>query len=190
MIKQNISSQIAEDIGEVLFSEEELAGKCAELARVIDEDYAGKDLVLVGILKGSFMFMADLVRRTTIPLEIEFMSVSSYGSATESSGVVRILKDLDNDIKDKHILLVEDIIDTGNTLAYLIEYLHARGAASVEIICLLDKPARRKKDLTVKYVGFVIPDAFIIGYGIDYAEHYRNLPYVATLKEEVYRSKK
>lgn len=188
-MSKNISSQIAEDIGEILFTEEELAAKCDELAQIIDQDYAGKELVLVGILKGSFMFMADLARRTTIPLELEFMSVSSYGTSTESSGVVRILKDLDNDIKDKHILLVEDIIDTGNTLAYLIDYLNARGAASVEIICLLDKPARRKKMLNVKYVGFVIPDAFIIGYGIDYAEHYRNLPFVATLKEEVYRSK-
>lgn len=185
---KNISDLITEDIGEVLFTEEALAAKCRELAEAIDRDYAGKELVLVGILKGSFMFMADLARRTTIALEIEFMSVSSYGSSTESSGVVRILKDLDNDIKGKHILLVEDIIDTGNTLAYLIDYLKARGAASVEIICLLDKPARRTKQINVKYVGFVIPDAFIIGYGIDYAEHYRNLPFVATLKEEVYRS--
>ena len=188
-MSKNIPSQISEDIGEILFTEEELAAKCTELAEIIDQDYSGKELVLVGILKGSFMFMADLARRTTIPLELDFMSVSSYGSATESTGVVRILKDLDHDIKDKHILIVEDIIDTGNTLAYLIEYLNARGAASVEIICLLDKPARRTKLLNVKYVGFLIPDAFIIGYGIDYAEHYRNLPFVATLKEEVYRSK-
>lgn len=180
---------IADDIGEILFSEEELAQKCREMAGLIDADYSGKELVLVGILKGSFMFMADLVRRTTIPLEIEFMSVSSYGASSESSGVVRILKDLDTDIKGKHVLLVEDIIDSGNTLTYLMEYLRGRGAASVEIICLLDKPARRTREMAVKYVGFVIPDAFIIGYGIDYAERYRNLPYVATLKEEVYRSK-
>lgn len=183
--KQNIY----DDIGETLYTEEELASKCEELAAIIDRDYAGKELVLVGILKGSFMFMADLARRTTIPLQIEFMAVSSYGSATESSGVVRILKDLDTDIRGKHILLVEDIVDTGTTLAYLVDYLNTRGALSVEVICLLDKPARRTKKLRVKYTGFVIPDAFIIGYGIDYAEHYRNLPYVATLKEEVYRSK-
>ncbi|PKK39554.1 Hypoxanthine-guanine phosphoribosyltransferase [Clostridiaceae bacterium JG1575] len=145
-------------------------------------------LVMVGILKGSFMFLSDLARRTTIPLEIEFMSVSSYGAATESSGVVRILKDLDTDIVGKHVLLVEDIIDTGNTLTYLMDYLKGRGAASVEIMCLLDKPARRTKELSVKYVGFQIPDAFIIGYGIDYAEKYRNLPYVATLREAIYRS--
>lgn len=188
-MEKNKTFNIAEDIGEILFSEEALAGKCRDLAAAIDEDYADKELVLVGILKGSFMFMADLVRRTTIPLEIEFMAVSSYGSASESSGVVRILKDLDTDIKGKHVLLVEDIIDSGNTLTYLMDYLRGRGAASVEIVCLLDKPARRTKEMAVKYVGFVIPDAFIIGYGIDYAERYRNLPYVATLKEEVYRSK-
>lgn len=180
---------IAQDIGEILYTEDALDAKCRELASAIDADYIGKELVLVGILKGSFMFMADLVRRTTIPLEIEFMAVSSYGSSSESSGVVRILKDLDTDIKGKHVLLVEDIIDSGTTLTYLMEYLRGRGAASVEIVCLLDKPARRTRDLPVRYVGFVIPDAFIIGYGIDYAEHYRNLPYVATLKEEVYRSK-
>lgn len=185
----NISPNIYDDIGEVLYSEAELDAKCRELAGQIDRDYSGKTLVLVGILKGSFMFMADLVRRTSIPLEIEFMAVSSYGTSTESSGVVRILKDLDTDIKGKHVLLVEDIIDSGTTLTYLMEYLKGRGAASVEIICLLDKPARRTKDLDVRYTGFVIPDAFIIGYGIDYAERYRNLPYVATLKEEVYRSK-
>lgn len=186
---ENSKENIYDDIGEILYSEEELDRKCRELAGIIDRDYEGKELVLVGILKGSFMFMADLMRRTTIPLEVEFMAVSSYGSATESSGVVRILKDLDTDILGKHVLIIEDIVDTGTTLAYLTEYLNARGALSVEVMCLLDKPARRSKKLNVKYVGFVIPDAFIIGYGIDYAEHYRNLPYVATLKEEVYRSK-
>lgn len=186
MINRN---NIHEDVKEILYSKEELEAKALELAQVIDGDYQGKDLVMVGILKGSFMFMADLVKRISLPVEIEFMAVSSYGSATESSGVVRILKDLDTDIKDKHILLVEDIIDSGNTLAYLMEYFKGRGASSVEIVCLLDKPARRKKDLPVRYVGFTIGDEFIIGYGIDYAEHYRNLPYVASLKEEVYRSK-
>lgn len=188
-MENKTGQNLYEDVGEILFSEEDLGQKCRELAEVIDIDYAGKELVLVGILKGSFMFMADLVRRTTIPLEIEFMEVSSYGSSSESSGVVRILKDLDTDIKGKHVLLVEDIIDSGTTLSYLTDYLKGRGASSVEIICLLDKPARRTRDLHVKYVGFVIPDEFIIGYGIDYAQRYRNLPFVATLKEEVYRSK-
>lgn len=178
-----------DDIQEILFDQEHLAQKCQELANQVNEDYKNKELVLVGILKGSFMFMSDLVKRTTIPLEIEFMAVSSYGSSTESSGVVRILKDLDTDIKGKHVLLVEDIIDSGTTLTYLMDYLKGRGAASVEIMCLLDKPARRTQVLPVRYVGYVIPDAFIIGYGIDYAERYRNLPFVATLKEEVYRSK-
>ena len=179
---------IYDDIDKVLYSEEELNEKCQELANLIDKDYQGKELVLVGILKGSFMFMSDLAKRTKIPLEIEFMAVSSYGNATKSSGVVRILKDLDTDIKDKHVLLVEDIIDSGNTLNYLMDYLKGRGAASVEVMCLLDKPAGRTLDISVKYVGYVVPDAFIIGYGIDYAERYRNLPYVATLKEEIYRS--
>lgn len=187
MINNN-SHNIYDDIDEILYSEEELNRKCQELARLIDQDYQGKELVLVGILKGSFMFMSDLAKRTKIPLEIEFMAVSSYGNAAKSSGVVRILKDLDTDIKGKHVLLVEDIIDSGNTLNYLMDYLKGRGAASVEVMCLLDKPAGRTLDISVKYTGYVVPDAFIIGYGIDYAERYRNLPYVATLKEEVYRS--
>lgn len=185
MIKTN---NIHDHIKEVLFSEEELQAKCREMAQVIDSDYADKSLVLVGILKGSFMFMGDLAKRITIPVEMEFMAVSSYGAGTESSGVVRILKDLDSDIKDKDILLVEDIIDSGNTLAYLMDYLKGRGAASVEIVCLLDKPARRQLDLPVRYIGYTVPDEFIVGYGIDYAEGYRNLPYVASLKEEIYRS--
>lgn len=175
-----------EDIKEVLFSEEKIREKCKELALKIEKDYEGKELVLVGILKGSVMFMGDLMKEIKIPVEVEFMAVSSYGAGTESSGVVRILKDLDTDIENKHILFVEDIIDSGNTLNYLQDYMKARKAATTEIVCLLDKPSRRKKKVNVKYIGFEIPDDFIVGYGIDYSEMYRNLPYVATLKREVY----
>lgn len=177
---------ISKDIKEILFSEEELRDKCRELAGRIDSDYEGKSLVLVGILKGSVVFMADLMKEITLPCEIEFMAVSSYGRGTESSGIVRILKDLDTDIEGKHVLFVEDIIDSGNTLKYLTEYMKARKALSCETVCLLDKPDRRKNTVSIKYRGFVIPDEFIVGYGIDYAEKYRNLPYVASLKNEVY----
>ena len=174
------------DIKEVLYSEAELLAKAKELGGLISREYKGKDLVMVGILKGCFMFMADLLKNITIPIEVEFMSVSSYGMSSVSSGVVRILKDLDTDIENKDVLIVEDIIDSGITLAYLIDYLNARKAKSVEICCLLDKPARRKANLTIKYVGFVIPDDFIIGYGIDYAEKYRNLPDIGVLDPKIY----
>lgn len=180
------NSFFEKDIKEVLLSEEVIRKRCRELAEEITRDYDGKSLVLVGILKGSVMFMGDLMKEIGIPVEIEFMAVSSYGRGTESSGVVRILKDLDTDIEGKDILFVEDIIDSGNTLNYLKDYMMARKAASVEIVCLLDKPSRRKKKVDVRYTGFEIPDEFIVGYGIDYAEMYRNLPFVATLKKEVY----
>ena len=177
---------IVNDVKEVLFSKEQLAQRCRELGKVISEDYRGKDLVLVGILKGSVVFMTDLMKEITIPVMLDFMAVSSYGMETSSSGVVKIIKDLDMDIEGKYILIVEDIIDSGLTLSYLIEYLKARKAAAIDIVCLLDKKERRKKDIPVKYKGFDVPDEFIIGYGIDYAEKYRNLPFVASLKEEVY----
>lgn len=175
-----------EDIQEVLFTNEVLTKKIKELAEQINKDYEGKELVVVGILKGSVIFAAELIKNITIKCEIDFMSVSSYGNATETSGVVRILKDLDNDIEGKHVLLVEDIVDTGTTLKYLLKYLKARKAESIEIVSLLNKPVRRKVDLDVKYIGFEVPDGFIVGFGIDYAEKYRNLPYIGILKPEIY----
>ena len=175
-----------EDVKEILFSEEVIGEKVKELGKVISEDYKGKDLILVGVLKGSVPFTADLLRNITIPCEVDFMAVSSYGNSTETSGVVKILKDLDHNIEGKDVLIVEDIVDSGVTLSYLLKYLEARKASSIAIASLLNKPARRKADIEVKYVGFEVPDEFIVGYGIDYAEKYRNLPYIGTLKPEVY----
>lgn len=175
-----------EDIQEILFSEEALSEKIKEIAGRINKDYNGKDLLIVGILKGSVVFAAELIKNISIPCEIDFMAVSSYGNSTESSGVVRILKDLDHSIEGKDILLVEDIVDSGVTLGYLLKYLKARKANSIEIVSLLNKSARRKIELDVKYIGFEVPDEFIVGYGIDYAEKYRNLPFIGILKPEVY----
>ena len=175
-----------QDIQEILFSEEVLTKRIKELADEISKDYKGKELVVVGILKGSVIFAAELIKNISIHCEIDFMAVSSYGNSTETSGVVRILKDLDNNIEGKDILVVEDIVDTGVTLAYLLKYLKARKANSIEIIALLNKQARRTSDLEVKYIGFEVPDGFIVGYGIDYAEKYRNLPFIGILKPEVY----
>ncbi|WP_160690164.1 hypoxanthine phosphoribosyltransferase [Clostridium sp. C2-6-12] len=175
-----------EDIKEILFSEEVLSKRIKELANEISTDYKGKDLLVVGILKGSVVFAAELIKNISTPCEIDFMAVSSYGNSTETSGIVRILKDLDNSIEGKDILIVEDIVDTGVTLAYLLKYLKARKANSIEIVALLNKPARRTSDLDVKYIGFEVPDGFIVGYGIDYAEKYRNLPFIGILKPEVY----
>lgn len=174
------------DIQEILYSEERLAEKINELGNTISKDYEGKNLLVVGILKGSVLFAAELLKNISIPCEIDFMAVSSYGNSTETSGVVRILKDLNDDIDNKDILIVEDIVDTGVTLDYLLRYLKTRGARSVEIATLLNKPARRKIDIDVKYTGFEVPDGFIVGYGIDYAEKYRNLPFIGILKPEVY----
>ncbi|ERI92502.1 hypoxanthine phosphoribosyltransferase [Clostridiales bacterium oral taxon 876 str. F0540] len=176
-----------EDIKEILLTSESLAQKIKELGNNISRDYKGKELVLIGILKGSVMFMADLMKEITIPCSMDFMAVSSYGSSTTSSGVVRILKDLDFEIEGKDVLIVEDIIDSGITLKYLMEYLKARKANSLEIVCLLTKPERRKVQIDVKYTGFTVPDEFLVGYGLDYAEKYRNLPYIGILKEEVYK---
>lgn len=178
-----------EDLQEVLFSEEVLTKKIKELAQQISEDYKGKNLLVVGILKGSVLFAAELIKNISIPCEIDFMAVSSYGNSTETSGVVRILKDLDQDIEGKHILIVEDIVDTGVTLSYLLKYLKARKASGIDIVALLNKQARRRVEIDVKYVGFEVPDAFIVGYGIDYAEKYRNLPCIGILKPEIYESK-
>lgn len=175
-----------EDVKKVLFDEEQLSNKVRELGDQISKDYEGKDLLVVGVLKGSVVFAADLIKNINIPCEIDFMAVSSYGNSTESSGVVRILKDLDHSIEGKHVLLVEDIVDSGITLTYLLKYLKARKAESIEIVSLLNKPERRTADLEVKYIGFEVPNEFIVGYGIDYAEKYRNLPFIGVLKEEIY----
>jgi len=174
------------DIEKVIFSAKDLETRIAELGEMITKDYEGKELIVIGILKGSNIFTSDLVRKMNIPLKIDFMVVSSYGNTTESSGVVRILKDLENSAENKHLLIVEDIVDSGLTLKYLKEMLHARNPASIKICTLLDKPAGRKEHVAIDYLGFEVPDEFIVGYGIDYAEMYRNLPYVGVLKREVY----
>ena len=174
------------DIKKILVDEEQITLKVKELGAKITDDYKGKDLLLICVLKGAAIFVSDLMRRIDLPLEIDFMAVSSYGSDTKSSGVVRILKDLNQGIERKHVLIVEDIIDSGLTLSYLRDNLKARGPASVEICTILDKPDRRKTHLDIKYTGFQVPDEFVVGYGLDYGEKYRNLPFVAVLKEEVY----
>ncbi|MBR2012605.1 MAG: hypoxanthine phosphoribosyltransferase [Clostridia bacterium] len=173
-------------IKEVLCTEQQLREKIAALGAAITKDYAGKDLLMVSILKGSVMVMADLMRAVDLPLQIDFMNVSSYGSGTETKGSVKILKDLDVDIKGKNLLIVEDILDSGVTLHNLINLLKQREPASIEICTLFSKPSRRKVDVEAKYIGFEIPDAFIVGYGLDYDERFRNLPYVGILKEEIY----
>ena len=172
------------DFTEVLISREQLADKVAELGAKISEDYKGEELFLIGILKGSVPFMADLMRAITLDVEMDFMSVSSYGSGTKTSGVVRILKDLDSDIAGKNVLIVEDIIDSGLTLAYLKEYLAKRNPKSIRIVTMLSKPARRKADIEADYTGFVVDDKFIVGYGLDIDQKYRNLPYISWIKED------
>lgn len=174
-------------IKEVLVSEEDIKNKVKELGDIITEDYKDKDLIVVGILKGAVVFMSDLCREIKLPILMDFMAVSSYGKSSISTGEVRIVKDLDYSVENKDILIVEDIIDTGYTLSYLTDNLRKRGANSVKIITLLDKPDRRKANVHVDYLGFEIPDEFVVGYGLDFAEQYRNLPYVAALKEEVYK---
>ena len=175
------------DIKEVLYNEDELRDRVRQMGAKISNDYSGKELILIGVLKGSVIFMADLLKEITIPCKMDFMAVSSYGNSTETSGVVRILKDLDFEIQGKDILIVEDIIDSGVTLKYLMKYLAGRKPNSLEIVCLLNKPDRRKVDIDVKYLGYDVPDHFLVGYGLDYAEKYRNLPYVGILKEEIYK---
>jgi hypoxanthine phosphoribosyltransferase len=176
------------EIQRVLISEAEIAAKVGGLAKAIDADYAGREILVVGVLKGAVMFMADLSRALRTPVSMEFMAVSSYGSSTSSSGVVRILKDLDRDVVDKHVLVVEDVIDSGLTLSWLLRNLASRQPASLEVVALLRKPEAAKVDLPVKYVGFDIPSEFVVGYGLDYAERYRDLPFVGLLRPEVYAS--
>jgi hypoxanthine phosphoribosyltransferase len=176
------------DVEEVLLSSEEVQARVAELGAQLATDYAGREPVLVSVLKGSIIFLADLVRAMPIPLSIDLMEVSSYGASTESSGQVRILKDLSTSIAGREVIVVEDIIDTGLTLNYLLRYLHDKGPASIRICCLLDKPARRLAEIEIDYRGFTIADRFVIGYGLDYGERYRNLPYIGVLRPSVYGS--
>ncbi|MGO1737374.1 MAG: hypoxanthine phosphoribosyltransferase [Actinomycetaceae bacterium] len=177
---------MGKDLAEVIVSEEQIRERLKEMAADIDRDYAGREILLVGVLRGAVMVMADLSRQIHTPLEMDWMAVSSYGSGTKSSGVVRILKDLDSDLTDRYVLIVEDIIDSGLTLSWLLGNLRSRGAASVEIATLLRKPDAAKVDVDVRYVGFDIPSAFVVGYGLDFAERYRNLPLVGRLAEHVY----
>ena len=175
-----------DDILKVLYSEEELKAKCAEMGAQITKDYAGKHLLLVTVLKGAVVYFTDLMRAIDLPCTIDFMIVSSYGSGVKTSGVVKIVKDLDTDLTGKDLLIVEDILDTGLTLSYLKDMLAARNPASIRIATLLDKPDRRKADIKADYIGYRVPDEFVVGYGLDYDEKYRNLPYVGVLKPEIY----
>ena len=176
-----------DDIEHVLISEADIQAKLAEMGEKITADYRDRSLLLVGVLKGAFVMMGDLSRHIRLPLEFDFMAVSSYGAATKTSGVVRILKDLDHEIEGRNVLLVEDIVDSGLTLAYLLKNLRTRRPASLEVCALLHKTAMQKVDVALKYVGFEIPPEFVVGYGLDYAERFRNLPYVATLKPAAYQ---
>jgi hypoxanthine phosphoribosyltransferase len=171
-----------QEIGEILVQGDDLQHRVRQLAEDISRDYEGRELLLVGVLKGAVFFLSDLMRHLTVPVEVDFMAVSSYGSSTDSSGVVRILKDLDQPIAGKEVLIVEDIVDSGLTLSYLLRTLRAREPLSLEVCALLTKPERRKVELPIRYVGFEIPNRFVIGYGLDHAEQFRNLPYVAVLK--------
>lgn len=181
-------ADVTDDLTEVLYTERQLLEKIAELARRIETDYAGERPLLIGVLKGAVMVMADVARELKMHVDIDFMAVSSYGASTESSGVVRILKDLDADLKGRHVIIVEDIIDSGLTLSWLRGNLESRSPASIEILALLRKPDAAKVEVDVKYVGFDIPNAFVVGYGLDYAERYRNLRGVAVLAPHVYQS--
>ena len=178
-------TELESAVGEVLIDSETLSGRVAELGAEISSDYEGRDLLLIGVLKGAVFFMADLMRHLTVACEVDFMAISSYGDATDSSGIVRILKDLDISIEGRDVLVVEDIIDSGLTLSYLIRNLESREPASLEVCALLTKPSRREIDVRVRYVGFEIPNKFVVGYGLDFAERYRNLPYVGVLDPDL-----
>ena len=177
-------AELEQGVGEVLIDQASLQGRVVELGAEISADYAGRDLLLVGVLKGAFILMSDLAREIALPLEFDFMAVSSYGSATRTSGVVRILKDLDFEISGRHVLLVEDIIDSGLTLLYLLKYLQTRTPTSLEVCALMRKKGIQKVALDVRYEGFEIPPRFVVGYGLDYRQKYRNLPYVAVMRED------
>ena len=181
-----MQSVMDRDIDHILVSEEQLKTRVAELGTQISKDYAGKNLLLVSILKGSVVFMADLMRASQLMCDVEFIAVSSYQNATVSSGRVQITHDLQQDITGRHLIIVEDILDSGNTLAFLKDYFMTKGAASITIVTLLDKPSRRTKAITADLAGFVVPDEFVVGYGLDYCQQYRNVPYIGVLKPEVY----
>ncbi len=174
------------DIKEILFTEEQIQAKVKELAEKITHDYRDKNPVLVGVLNGAFVFLADLMRHLDLTCTVDFVSWSSYGKDTSSSGIFRIMKDLETNVESKHVLIVEDIIDTGLTLHYLLDTVRARRPASVKVVALLDKPSRRRIEAKADYLGFQIPDAFVVGYGLDFAQRYRNLPFIAVLKPEIY----
>ncbi len=181
-----MAESLNDDILEVLLSEEEIRAKVAELGARLTRDYAGKTPFFLGVLKGCYVFMSDLVRNVDLHCNMDFMAVSSYGGGTSSTGAVRITKDLSRDIEGKDVIIVEDILDSGITLSYLKKYLQNRKPASIRIVTLLDKPARRRADIRADYCGFTVPDEFVVGYGLDYAEDYRNLPYIGILKPEIY----
>jgi hypoxanthine phosphoribosyltransferase len=180
-----VKNELSAAVSEILIDEETLHGRIAELGARVSDDYRGEDLLLIGVLKGAIFFMADLMRSIEIPCEVDFMAISSYGAGIDSSGVVRILKDLDVSIEGRNVLVVEDIIDSGLTLSYLLRNLEAREPASLEVCALLTKPERRENDVVCRYVGFEIPNRFVIGYGLDFAERYRNLPFVGVLRDEL-----
>ena len=177
-------TELERAVGEILIDEETLSTRVAELGAEVSADYQGRDLLLIGVLKGAVFFMADLMRHITVPCEVDFMAISSYGDSTDSSGIVRILKDLDINIEGRDVLVVEDIIDSGLTLSYLMRNLESREPASLEVCALMTKPDRREIDIPVRYIGFEIPNRFVVGYGLDFGERYRNLPYVAVLSDE------
>lgn len=179
---------LSNDVAEILITEDQIRQRTRDLARQISHDYQGRDLLLICVLKGGIVFLVDLMRELTIPHSVDFMATSSYGDATESSGVVRILKDLENPIQGRHVLIVEDIIDTGHTLDYLTRILRERNPASLRVCTLLNKPDRREVHIVIDYLGFDIPNRFVVGYGLDFGELYRNLPFVGVLKPELYRS--
>ena len=181
----NQVNELAFAVSEILIDEEALHARIAELGSQVSDDYRGDDLLLIGVLKGAVFFMADLMRQLTVPCEVDFMAISSYGAASDSSGVVRILKDLDIPLEGRHVLVVEDIIDSGLTLSYLMRNLESREPASLEVCALMTKPERREIEVDVRYVGFEIPNRFVIGYGLDFAERYRNLPYVGVLHDDL-----
>jgi len=178
-------TELERAVGEILIDEDALSSRVAELGAEVSADYQGRDLLLIGVLKGAVFFMADLMRHVTVPCEVDFMAISSYGDSTDSSGIVRILKDLDINIEGRDVLVVEDIIDSGLTLSYLMRNLESREPATLEVCALMTKPARREIEVPVRYTGFEIPNRFVVGYGLDFGERYRNLPYVAVLSEEL-----
>jgi hypoxanthine phosphoribosyltransferase len=178
-------TELEQAVGEILIDEDALSTRVAELGAEVSADYQGRDLLLIGVLKGAVFFMADLMRHISVPCEVDFMAISSYGDSTDSSGIVRILKDLDINIEGRDVLVVEDIIDSGLTLSYLMRNLESREPASLEVCALMTKPARREIDVPVRYIGFEIPNRFVVGYGLDFGERYRNLPYVAVLSEDL-----